>query len=89
MYKINYRDFGWNILAGEFVIYSLDQNTYYRFNDVGKEIWEIMCAHPQGIAVEAIVRLLSEQYNCSLEQLHHDILAFLNQLTEIGAVINT
>lgn len=86
MYVVNFRDFGWNILAGEFVIFSLSQNTYYQFNEVGKDIWELMYSYPRGITIEQIVAELSNHYDCDVEQLRLDVAFFIEELVNIGAV---
>lgn len=86
--KINYRDFGWNVIGGEFVIYSLNQDIYYRFNDSAKDIWEIMSAAPQGVDIDTIANKLVGMYNCTKDQVAQDVKSFVDALIEVGAVIN-
>lgn len=88
MYKANNRDFGWNIIADEFIIYSLDRNIYYWVNDIGKDIWEILTTTTEGINLTDIIHVLESKYECDEETVKKDLEIFITQLVEIGAVID-
>lgn len=88
MFIVNRRDISWNVLDGEFFLFSAKNNAYCRLNQIGKDIWSIICEYPDGIDIESIVFKLREQYDISdINTVKSDVETFINELVDYGAVI--
>lgn len=66
-------------LAGETVVLSMRDAHYYGFSEVASRIWELL-QHP--IPVAEICRVISGEYDVSIDVCTGDVLDFLNALAE-------
>lgn len=66
-------------LAGETVILSLRDSTYYGLNEVGTRVWELV---QTPMRVGAIRDLLLEEYEVEPAQCEADLLALLQELAD-------
>lgn len=87
MLKANLRDFAWNFIENEFVLYSAVNNNYFRLNETGKEIWDIIVRNTEGISVSSIQNELQKRYqNISCETIASDVNLFIDELLRYGAI---
>lgn len=86
MYKINTRDFGWNVIDNNLYLCNDDLDRYYQMNETAHEIWNIILSH-SSCNDEIIVDILLEKYNCDKEQLQQDVKKFITQLVTVGAIV--
>ena len=75
-------------IADEVILVPVKQNVVdmrcmYTLNEVGSRIWELING---GTSVKAIASVLAQEYKVEAGQVEGDILDFLRQLEEIGAV---
>jgi len=76
-------------IADELILVPTKQNVadiqcIYTLNELGGRIWELING---STSVEAIVSVLTQEYEVETEQAEADLKDFLNQLEQIGAVI--
>ena len=64
MYKLNITDFGWNQIDEDFILFSINNNTYYILNETAKVIWEYMYQKKDFCSHEEIVKHLENLYDC-------------------------
>lgn len=75
-------------IADELILVPLKQNVgdiqcMYTLNEVGGRIWELIDG---GTSVKTMTSILTQEYEVEAEQAEADLLDFLNQLEQIGAV---
>jgi len=75
-------------IADELILVPTKQNVVdlqciYTLNELGGRIWELIDG---GTSVEAIVTVLTQEYKVEVEQAEADLLNFLNELEQIGAI---
>jgi hypothetical protein len=76
-------------IGNEFILVPIRQNVgdlecIYSLNEVGGRIWQLVNG---GRALEDIVAALVAEYNVKASQAEVDVLEFLAQMKEIGAII--
>ena len=76
-------------IADEFILVPIRQNVgdlhyMYTLNNVGCRIWELLNG---GTTVEKIVSILTQEYEVEAPQAEADVIEFLAQMEEIGAVV--
>ena len=76
-------------IADEVVLVPISQNmadlTYmYTLNSVGGRIWELLDG---GTTAEAIISTLVREYEVEYPQAEADVIEFLGQMKEIGAIV--
>jgi hypothetical protein len=76
-------------IADETVLVPISQNvadlTYmYTLNNVGSRIWELLDG---GTTVEKIAAALVREYEVEYPQAEADVIEFLEQMKEVGAVV--
>lgn len=85
MYKINKRDFGWNVIDENFYLCNDVLDKYYRMNEVAQDIWNFLIENPNS-EIKNICEKLMEKYECEKEQLEKDVNNFIKQLEKIEAI---
>ncbi len=65
-------------LDGESVLLDLKRGTYFGLNAVGTRMWTLLAEHGQ---VRAAYATLSAEYDVAPEQLQHDLLALVENLS--------
>ncbi len=86
MYIINKRDFGWNVIDGNFYLCNDVLDKYYRMNEVAQDIWNVLIENPNSEIINICEKLM-EKYECEKEQLEKDISNFIKQLEKIEAIV--
>jgi hypothetical protein len=76
-------------VAGEMILVPVRQNVsdlqcMYTLNNVGSRIWELLDG---GVKVEEIVTTITQEYEVEAPQAEADVLEFLAQMKDIGAVV--
>ena len=76
-------------VANEFILVPIKQNVadlqyMYSLNEVGGRIWELL---DDFTSVEKIVSTLVQEYEVEAPQAEADVLEFLAQMKEIGAIM--
>lgn len=76
-------------IENEFVLVPIRQNVgdleyMYTLNGVGSRIWELLDG---GTTVEDIVSVLIQEYDVEVPQAEADVIEFLDQMKDIGAVV--
>jgi hypothetical protein len=76
-------------IGNEFILVPIRQNVgdlecIYSLNEVGGRIWQLVNG---GRTLEDIVAALVAEYNVKASQAEVDVLEFLAQMKEIGAII--
>jgi hypothetical protein len=79
------------MIADEFILVPIRQNVgdlqcMYTLNRVGSRIWELLDEHK---TVDELVGIITREYEVETDQARADVIEFLEQLTEIGAVMET
>lgn len=64
MYKLNITDFGWNQIDQDFILYSINKNTYYILNETAKVIWDYMYEKKDFCSQDEMVRHIENLYDC-------------------------
>jgi len=82
--KINIpKDVIFRDLDGEAIILNLETGKYYGLDEVGTRMWNLLTEHGQ---VQLAYQTLLEEYDVSEEQLQHDVLTLLDNLSAHGLV---
>lgn len=76
-------------IAGETILVPIKQNVgnlqnMYTLNDVGSRIWEIIDG---GATVDHITSVLTKEYEVEAQQAEADVMEFMAQMKEIGAIV--
>jgi hypothetical protein len=71
-------------LDGELVMMSLENNSYYGLNEIGKRIFEMA---EQAVKVEEITANLVSEYEVDLETCCNDVLSLLTDLQKEGLIV--
>ena len=69
--------------GGEIVAVNLDSGKYYSILKTGAYVWSALIAHH---SIEQIVKVLSNLYQLDSGVVSHDILRFVDQLTQEGLI---
>jgi hypothetical protein len=77
-------------IAEEFILVPImqdarDSQCIYTLNDVGARIWELLDGN--GVTIDDIVSAITQQYEVEAPQAEADVVEFLEQMKEIGAVV--
>ncbi len=77
-------------IADEFILVPVRQNVgdlqcMYTLNKVGGRIWELLDGG--GTTIEKIVSVITDEYEVTAMEAEADVIAFLDQMKEIGAVV--
>ena len=75
-------------VANEFILVPTKQSSgeiqcIYTLNEIGGRIWELLNG---GSSVEGIITAIAQEYKVEVDTAESDVLEFLDQLEEIGAV---
>ena len=77
-------------LAGEKVMVDFEQGKYFCIKGVGNDIWDMLAerepedGRPGSMAVDTILRKLTEEYEVTEEVCEKEVLAFLDKLEHAG-----
>jgi hypothetical protein len=76
------------IVAGDMVLVPISQNvgdivSIYTLNSVGARIWELLDG---STTIKQITNIISTEYGVALERAEADILEFLTDLEQFGAI---
>ncbi len=71
-------------LDGETALMSVENGKYYAMDPVGSRIWALL---EQARSVSAMCSLLIEEFEVEPSQCQHDVLAFLNELSQDNLVM--
>ncbi|WP_342477986.1 PqqD family protein [Paenibacillus sp. FSL H7-0350] len=84
LYKLNARDFGWNQIDEDFVVFTMTDEKYHVFNETAKELFEFIHVH-EGCSIDDINNYFEQNYEIeNQEQLSQDIKIILEQMQQIG-----
>ena len=77
-------------VAGEMILVPIRQNVgdlahMYTLNDVASHIWQLING---GTTVDDIVSVMTQEYEVEAQQAEADVIEFLSQLEEIGAIVH-
>lgn len=67
----------------DLVLLNLKSNHYIGLDTVGKRIWELLAAPRQ---VSDVCEQLCREFNGPAEQIHKDVLVFLNEMEREGLI---
>ena len=67
-------------LDGATVLVHLDTSRIFTLNPTGGKVWAILNEGAGGYGLEALERLLLEDYDVDSERLHHELVTLLGQL---------
>jgi hypothetical protein len=70
-------------LAGETVILDMRSESYFGLNEVGTRIWALI---EEGVAPEAMVDVLLDEYVIEREVLEKDVADLLGELKQAGLI---
>ncbi len=70
-------------LDDELVLLNYDSETYFGLDDIGTQMWEVLCAAP---SLEAGVQQLLDQFDVEPERLRADVTALVRRLIDGGLV---
>ena len=65
------------MVGSEMVLLDYDRGIYYGLNPVGARVWQLLA---EGQEIDAIVDLLTEEYDATRETLENDLTALLRDL---------
>jgi hypothetical protein len=76
------------MIADEFILVPIRQNVsdlqyMYTLNKIGSRIWQLLDTHK---TVGELVAAITKEYDVEMPQAETDVIEFLDQLLEIGAV---
>lgn len=71
-------------MNGEAVMMDIATGKYYNLGETGGRIWELL---DTPLAISALLKKLTAEYDVTLEQCRDDIMPFLHQLVEKGLLI--
>ena len=76
------------MIADEFILVPIRQNVsdlqyMYTLNTVGSRIWELLDNYK---TIGEIAEIVTREYEVDIAEAEADVIEFLDQLTEIGAV---
>jgi hypothetical protein len=76
-------------IADEFILVPIKQNAgdiqcMYSLNSVGARIWELIDGHA---TVDEITSVIVQEYEVETPQAKTDVIEFLEQMKEVGAVV--
>lgn len=66
------------------VMMSLENNSYYGLDEIGKRVWEII---EDKISVQDLINILTNEYNVSNEECQKDIMELLKQLKKEDMIL--
>ena len=70
------------------VLVHLDTSRIFTLNTTGSRIWELLSASPHNGDVEALERMLRDEYEDD-EDLHDDVVALLRQFEEEQLIVHS
>jgi len=70
-------------MGGETVILDLNSGIYYGLDVVGARVWTLI---EHVISVQAVCETIVSEYDVDAETCSRDVLAFVNQMRDIGLV---
>lgn len=73
----------WQVVEGRVVILELDDEHYYRLDEVGSRMWEVLCESGD---LGAARKQLEAEFDVDPETLHRDLEAFVARLADAGLV---
>ena len=65
------------MVGSEMVLLDYDRGIYYGLNPVGARVWQLLA---EGQEIEAIIDLLTDEYDATRETLENDLTALLRDL---------
>jgi len=65
------------MVGSEMVLLDYDRGIYYGLNPIGARVWQLLA---EGQEIEAIIDLLTEEYDATRETLENDLTALLRDL---------
>jgi len=65
------------MVGSEMVLLDYDRGIYYGLNPIGARVWQLLA---EGQEIEAIVDLLTEEYDATRKTLENDLTALLRDL---------
>lgn len=76
-------------IANEMILVPIRHNVgdlqcMYTLNGVGKRIWQLING---GSTIDDIVTVLTQEYEVEAEQAESDVIEFLSQMKDIGAIV--
>ena len=65
------------MVGSEMVLLDYDRGIYYGLNPIGARVWQLLA---EGQEIEAIIDLLTEEYDATRKTLENDLTALLRDL---------
>lgn len=67
------------VIDDQMVLYTVEQSMYFVLNSTGLDIWNSLNQHH---VLSQVLDDLASQYQCTADDLTHDVITFLNELQE-------
>lgn len=74
-------------LEGSRALLDLNSSTYFKLNEAGSAVWELLEREPSGL--EALVSRMTEMYDVDAEQCRADIESMLVDFLQAGLIAET
>ena len=88
MIKINAKNFGWSEVDDEFIMFSMEDNTYYTLNETAKYIWEYIYNKNSICNVQEIVDYMKKRYvSMNIEEIKEDVNDLIDMFVEMKLVV--
>ena len=70
-------------IGDEYVLYNMNEGTYFGLDDVGAEMWNALTTQP---TIRHSFDVLLEKFDVESDRLKNDVRAFLDSISEGGLV---
>ncbi|CUV66443.1 conserved hypothetical protein [Sulfurovum sp. enrichment culture clone C5] len=70
-------------MEDDLVMMSMENNSYYGLNKIGRDVWELLESEQ---TIKTLCAKLMEKYDADLHTCQKDVLAFITKLEKAGLV---